>query len=75
MRSNRVLGSSDRIEPEDLPETVFQPGAAADEVATNRHQAVEAAKKRMVFDAVGRAAGEMEKRRGGSECIRSTSTA
>ncbi|HYO63758.1 MAG TPA: sigma 54-interacting transcriptional regulator [Pyrinomonadaceae bacterium] len=54
-----VLGSTDRLLPEDLPETVLeaeQPGGAAS-ASTKYHEAVREAKKQLILRAVAQAGG------------------
>ena len=53
-----VLGSTDRIAPEDLPESVLEESAQAGEAATNYHEALQAAKKRIVVEALERVGGQ-----------------
>ena len=47
-----VLGSTDRISPEDLPETVLE--SAGGPAPTNYHELLQAAKKRIVIEALER---------------------
>jgi transcriptional regulator with GAF, ATPase, and Fis domain len=53
-----VLGCADRITPEDLPETVLEAGDLRGEGPTNYHEALQAAKKRIVLEALERAGGQ-----------------
>ena len=52
-----VLGCTDRIAPEDLPESVLEAGSDTADAPTSYHQAVQAAKKQIVVEALERAAG------------------
>jgi two-component system, NtrC family, response regulator HydG len=52
-----VLGSTERLVPEDLPETVLE-SAAVGQAPTNYHAALQAAKQRIVLEAIERAAGQ-----------------
>src|SRR5207247_1000395 len=52
-----VLGCSDRIAPEDLPESVLEAVGQASEAPTSYHECVQAAKKRIVLEALERASG------------------
>ena len=52
-----VLGCTDRITPEDLPETVLEANGNAGEGPTNYHDALQTAKKRIVLEALERADG------------------
>jgi Nif-specific regulatory protein len=51
-----VLGSSDVITPDDLPEAVLE-GGSADETPGSYHAAIKQAKKRLIQDALDKAAG------------------
>jgi len=52
-----VLGSSELIEPEDLPESVLETAAGGGVIAGGYHQALIEAKKRLILGAVEQAGG------------------
>jgi two-component system response regulator HydG len=52
-----VMGSSDLIEPEDLPESVLETAPAGDVTAGGYHQALIEAKKRHILKAIEQAGG------------------
>jgi Nif-specific regulatory protein len=53
-----VLGCTDRIAPEDLPDSVLEAESGGGHAPTDYHQAVQDAKKRIVLDALERASGQ-----------------
>jgi transcriptional regulator with PAS, ATPase and Fis domain len=53
-----VLGCTDRITADDLPESVLEVESNGNDNSTDYHQAVQAAKKRIVLEALERASGQ-----------------
>lgn len=52
-----VLGSSDFIQPEDLPEVILETETSPDSMSTKYHQAVKEAKKQLILQAFDEAGG------------------
>jgi DNA-binding NtrC family response regulator len=52
-----VLGSAERLQLDDLPESVLEHGIRGGAVSTNYHQAVHEAKQQIVMSALARAEG------------------
>lgn len=53
-----VLGSTDRILPEDLPEIILEKQSAADAAMPKYHEAVNQAKKQIILEALAQAQGD-----------------
>ena len=52
-----VLGSAERLQLDDLPESILEQGGQGAELSTEHHQAVQQAKQQIVMAALDRAAG------------------
>jgi transcriptional regulator with GAF, ATPase, and Fis domain len=54
-----VLGSSDVVRPEDLPEDILETAPAEGAASTRYHEAIKQAKKKLILQAVEQAAGNL----------------
>jgi DNA-binding NtrC family response regulator len=56
-----VLGSTDQIQPEDLPEQIFETAASTSSVQTDYHEALKEAKRQLIIKALNQSGGSYAK--------------